>query len=131
GTFDGIVCSLVLHYLRDWAPTLAEFRRILKSNAWLLFSTHHPAAEAMRFETARYLDVERVEDHWKWAGTVRYYRRHLSAMIEALTTAGLVVERLVEPLPTDEFRTVKPESYKRLLRLPEFLLVRARPCRPA
>jgi SAM-dependent methyltransferase len=130
-TFDGIISSLVLHYLRDWGPTLAEFRRILKPDGWLLFSTHHPAAEAIRLHTARYLDVEPVEDHWKWVGTVRYFRRPLSAIIEALTNAGLAIERLVEPLPTDEFRRLKPAAYDRLLRHPEFLLVRARLWRPA
>ena len=125
--FDGIVSSLVLHYVRDWGPTLAEFRRILKPNGWLLFSTHHPTAEAIRLDTPRYLDIELVEDYWKWVGTVRYYRRPLSAIIEALTNAGLAVERLAEPLPTDEFRKAKPDAYERLLKRPDFLLVRARP----
>jgi len=127
-SFDGIVSSLVLHYLRDWAPTLAEFRRILKPTGWLLFSTHHPAAEAARLATPRYLDVELVEDYWKWIGTIRYYRRPLSAIVDALTTAGLTIERLAEPLPTDTFRQLKPDAYERLMRHPEFLLVRARPC---
>jgi SAM-dependent methyltransferase len=126
-TFDGIISSLVLHYLRDWGPTLAEFRRILTPSGWMVFSTHHPAAEAIRLDTRRYADIEPVEDYWKWVGTVRYYRRPLSAIIEALTNAGLAVERLVEPLPTDEFRKLKPAAYERLLRHPEFLLVRARP----
>ena len=126
-SFDGIVSSLVLHYLRDWGPTLAEFRRILTPTGWLVFSTNHPAADAVRLEPRRYLDVEPVEDYWKWLGTVRYYRRPLSAIVEALTNAGLAVERLVEPLPTDEFRKLKPAAYARLLRRPEFLLVRARP----
>lgn len=130
-TFDGIVSSLVLHYMRDWGPTLAEFRRILKPNGWLLFSTHHPAAEALRLDTARYLEVELVEDYWKWIGTIRYYRRPLSAIVEALTHAGLAVERLVEPLPTDEFRKTKPDAYARLLKRPDFLLVRARPWQTA
>ena len=126
-TFDGIVSSLVLHYVRDWGPTLAEFRRILKPNGWLVFSTHHPAADAVRLDTPRYLDVELVEDNWKWVGTIWYYRRPLSAIFDALTHAGFAVERLVEPLPTDEFRKMRPDSYKRLLKRPEFLLVRARP----
>jgi SAM-dependent methyltransferase len=112
--------------LRDWAPTLAEFRRILKPTGWLLFSTHHPAAEAARLASPRYLDVELVEDHWKWIGAIRYYRRPLSAIVDALTTAGLTIERLAEPLPTDTFRQVKPDAYERLMRHPEFLLVRAR-----
>ncbi len=125
-TFDGIISALVLHYLHDWGPTLAEFRRILKPAGWLLFSTHHPVADAVRLDPERYLDVEAVEDYWKWAGTVRYYRRPLSAMIEPLTAAGFAVERLVEPIPTDAFRALKPQAYARLLRCPEFLLVRAR-----
>jgi len=129
--FDGIISSLVLHYLRDWGPTLAEFRRTLKPNGWLLFSTHHPAAEAIRLETPRYLDIEPVEDYWRWLGTIRYYRRPLSAIVDALTNAGLAIERLVEPLPTDEFQKLKPDAYERLLRSPEFLLVRARPWAPA
>src|SRR5262249_6666297 len=29
-SFDGVVSALVLHYLRDWGPTMAEFRRVLK-----------------------------------------------------------------------------------------------------
>lgn len=58
---------------------------------------------------------------------MRYYRRPLSAIIEALTKAGLAVEKLVEPLPTEEFRKLKPDAYQRLLNQPEFLLIRARP----
>lgn len=128
--FDGIISSLVLHYLRDWGPTLAEFRRVLKPDGWLVFSTHHPAAEAIRLDTPRYLDVEMVEDYWKWVGAIRYYRRPLGAIVEALTTAGLAVEQLREPLPVDEFRKLKPDAYERLLRRPEFLLIRARPWKP-
>ena len=125
-SFDGIVSSLVLHYLREWGPTLQEFRRILKPNGWLVFSTHHPVAEAIRIATPQYLDLEPVDDYWKWVGNVRYYRRPLSAIVEALTGAGLGIERLVEPLPTDEFRNLKPDAYERLLKQPEFLLIRAR-----
>ncbi len=126
GAFDGIVSSLVLHYVLDWGPTLAEFRRILKPGGWLVFSTHHPITEAIRLDTHRYLDTELVEDFWKWVGTVRYYRRPLSAIIEALTNARLTLEKLVEPLPTEEFRTLKPDAYRRLLGRPEFLLASAR-----
>jgi len=128
-SFDGVVASLVLHYLRDWDATLTEFRRILKPAGWLLFSTHHPAAEAVRLKRPRYLEVESVEDDWKWVGRVRYYSRPLSAIVNALATAGFAIEKLAEPLPNDEFRASHPESYARLLTQPDFLLVRARPWR--
>jgi SAM-dependent methyltransferase len=125
-SFDGIVSSLVLHYLGDWEPTLAEFKRILKPTGWLLFSTHHPVADVIRLHPERYLDVEEIEEYWKWVGMVRYYRRPLSAVIEAVTGAGFAIQRFVEPLPTEEFRKAKPKAYERLLRQPEFLLILAR-----
>ena len=125
-TIDGVVSSLVLHYIRDWAPTLREFRRILKPGGWLLFSTHHPAADARRFEPQRYLETELIDDYWEWVGTVRFFRRPLGGVIQSVADAGFVIEKLVEPVPTEEFRRQKPESYERALRWPEFLIVRAR-----
>jgi SAM-dependent methyltransferase len=124
---DGILSALVLHYLRDWGPTLAEFRRILKPAGWLLFSTHHPATEAALFDVDNYFAVEEVEDYWDWVGTVRFYRRSLRAIIEPVTQAGFVIDRLEEPRPTEWFREEKPEAYARLLKHPQFLMVRARP----
>jgi ubiquinone/menaquinone biosynthesis C-methylase UbiE len=41
-TFDVVLVSLVMHYLRDWEPTLCEFRRVLEPGGLLVFSTHHP-----------------------------------------------------------------------------------------
>ena len=123
-TIDGIVSSLVLHYIRDWGPTLREFRRILKPGGWLLFSTHHPAADAKRFEPERYLETELIDDYWEWVGTVRFFRRPLSAVIQSVIDAGFAIEKLVEPLPTEEFRRQKPKSYANAMRWPEFLILR-------
>lgn len=127
GSFDGIVSALVLHYLRDWSTPLAEFRRVLRPHGWLAFSTHHPSEEAAFFKTARYLDVEPLVDTWDRVGTVRFYRRPISRIVSDLAQAGFAIERMVEPLPTDEFRRQRPEDYARLQRQPGFLLIRARP----
>lgn len=127
GSFDGIVSALVLHYLRDWAPTLAEFRRVLRPGGWLAFSTHHPAAEARYFDVERYLEVEPLEDTWDRVGTVRFYRRPVSRIVNDLADAGFAMERMVEPLPTEAFRQERPDAYRRMLRQPNFLMIRARP----
>lgn len=42
GAFDGVVASLVLHYLEDWGPTLAELRRVLGPGGRLIASVDHP-----------------------------------------------------------------------------------------
>jgi SAM-dependent methyltransferase len=127
GSFDGIVSALVLHYLRDWSVPLAEFRRVLRPDGWLAFSTHHPAVEVARFGRERYLDVELLEDTWDWVGTVRFYRRPVSRIVNDLADAGFAIERMVEALPTEAFRQAKPAAYERMLRQPEFLFIRARP----
>jgi SAM-dependent methyltransferase len=128
--FGGIVCPLVMHYIADWRPTLREFRRVLKNDGWLLFSTHHPATEMARYAPENYFKVEHVVDTWKWLGNVEFYRRPLTEISSSLTDGGFYIDRLVEPIPTEEFRAVKPESFADLMRQPEFLIVLARP-RPA
>lgn len=124
--FDGVVSPLVMHYIADWRPTLREFHRVLKPEGWLLFSTHHPATEMVRFAPDDYFKVEHVVDIWKWLGKVEFFRRPLTEISSALADAGFNIERLVEPVPTEEFRVVNPESYAELMRKPEFLIVLAR-----
>ena len=41
-TFDDVTASLVLHYLEDWGPALAELRRVLKPGGRLIVSVDHP-----------------------------------------------------------------------------------------
>ena len=123
---DGVLSPLVMHYLRDWGPTLDEFSRVLKPKGWLLLSTHHPWTEAQRFDTPNYFETEAIEDDWKWAGKVRFFRRPLTRIVGAITDAGFVIERLVEPEPSAEFRATRPDSYARNLKHPEFIFVRAR-----
>jgi SAM-dependent methyltransferase len=127
-SYDGIVSGLVMHYLRDWSTPMREFRRVLKPRGFLLFSTHHPAADALRLKEGEgYFDVVQEEDYWKRLGRVLFYRRPLSAIADALADAGFGIERLIEPRPTEEFRQARPDAYPQLLRMPEFLIVLARP----
>jgi SAM-dependent methyltransferase len=125
GEFDAVVCPLVLHYLRDWQPALGEFRRILKPKGVLVFSTHHPFMDWKLFGTENYFAVELLEDEWEDVGKVRFYRRPLTVISQALDSAGFFIERLLEPLPTEDFRRVNPEGYERLTKNPWFLVVRA------
>jgi SAM-dependent methyltransferase len=123
---DGILSPLVMHYLRDWTPTLDEFRRVLRPGGWLLLSTHHPSTDAYRFDTTNYFETEAIEDYWSWVGKVRFFRRPLTRITGAITDAGFVIDRLVEPMPTQVFRNMNPASYERILKRPEFLLIRGR-----
>lgn len=124
-TFNGIICPLVLHYMRDWRPALAEMRRVVKKPGWLLLSTHHPGADADLFKTTNYLETEHVVDDWDWVGEVKFFRRSLTEIITSLRDTGWTIDRLVEPIPTEEFRRQKPDSYQQILQQPAFLIIRA------
>jgi SAM-dependent methyltransferase len=127
--FDGIVSPLVMHYMGDWRPALREMRRVLRREGWLLLSTHHPAADAARFKTENYFATEHVVDHWDWVGRVEFFRRSLTEIVASINDGGFVIETLVEPVPTEEFRVAKPDSYARLMNQPEFLIILAKPAR--
>ena len=123
--FDLVLAPLVMHYLQDWQPVFAEFQRILRVGGRLLFSTHHPTMDYLLFQTASYFTTELLEDQWR-IGKVRFYRRPLTSMIEALAKSGFVVERIVEPRPTEEFRQANPADYEKLATQPWFIVIRAR-----
>jgi ubiquinone/menaquinone biosynthesis C-methylase UbiE len=125
---DLIVCALALDYVRDWRPTLAEFNRVLLPGGALVFSMEHPLSEFSLKSAADYFQTEQVEYTWRHFGgpiVVPSFRRPLMEVFNALTDSGFCVDRIVEPLPTPEFKEQNPDSYERLLRRPSFLCVRA------
>lgn len=124
-SFDLAIAPLVLHYLRDWEPPLRELHRVLRPGGTLIFSTHHPFMDWQEFSRENYFAVDLLEDHWEGIGTVQFYRRPLTAMSAALDAAGFLIDRLVEPQPTEAFRAARPDWYARLATRPWFLLVRA------
>lgn len=124
-TFDLVVAPLVLHYLEHWEPTLTEFRRILRNHGTLVFSTHHPTADYQHHPASNYFTTHLVEEEWE-VGTVRFYRRPMSAIVNALTESGFCIERMLEPQPTPEYHQVDPSEYEQLMRFPHFVVIRAR-----
>src|SRR5262249_30564307 len=95
-----------------------------KPEGVLVFSTHHPTMDWRSFNTENYFALELLEAEWE-VGKVRFYRRPLTAISEAIQTAGFCMERLLEPTPTEEFRRVNPEACDELTKNPGFLIIRA------
>ena len=125
GEFDLVVCPLVMHYLKDWQPALREFQRVLKPHGTLVFSTHHPFQDWQYFKKDDYFAVDLLEDEWD-IGKVTFYRRPLTAMSRDLESTGFVIERILEPQPTEDFKRVDPKGYERHMKRPLFLVIRAR-----
>jgi SAM-dependent methyltransferase len=128
-TLDLVLSSLALHYVGDLDRLFAEWARVLKPGGLLLFSTHHPLYDLERLRGG-YFGTELIEEHWRWLGPMRFYRRPISAITEPMSAAGFAIERLVEPKPGLEFRAADPKHYERLSRWPTFIILRARKTRP-
>jgi SAM-dependent methyltransferase len=128
GSFDLVVASLVLHYVRDWAGVLGEFRRVLRPTGAVVFSTHHPSMDWRLHSPEDYFAVKRVTETFKGAGEleVTFWRRPLTAMTEAIGSAGFVIERLVEPPARPELAEHDPVAYAKISTAPRFLFFRLR-----
>lgn len=128
GGFEVVNAPLCLDYIEDWRSLFVELYRLLKPNGVVLFSCGHPAFDAEYFKTRNYFSIEPVECTWKGFGvTVRMpsFRRSLEEVISPLIEAGFVLERIHEPLPTNDFKLADPKRYRRLMHRAGFLCVRA------
>lgn len=129
-SFDLVVASLVLHYVEDWAAVLAEMHRVLELSGAVVFSTHHPTMDWQLASPEDYFATKQVTETWEKGGEpheVTFWRRPLTAMCEAISGAGFVIERIVEPRPLPELAERDPAAYDELCTLPRFLFFRLRP----
>ncbi|CAH0533985.1 Ubiquinone biosynthesis O-methyltransferase, mitochondrial [Vibrio stylophorae] len=124
---DVLICPLVLHYIADLKPLFAEVARVLKPGGYLVFSTHHPFADFECSSSGNYFSQEPVEEMWDTVGTpvaVRFYRRPLTVITEAISAAGLVITKLSEGEVDEVVKSMCEETYWRLKHNPNFLFVR-------
>lgn len=136
--FELVTSSLAFHYVADYADLLRRIGRWLLPGGHLVFSIEHPiilarAAEdgwirdesgaPLRWTIDHYAEEGRREEHWFREG-VRKYHRTVASLVNGVIGSGLVVERLVEPWPSDEQLDAHPEWIHERKR-PVFLLVRA------
>jgi 2-polyprenyl-3-methyl-5-hydroxy-6-metoxy-1,4-benzoquinol methylase len=145
--FDLVVSSLVFHYVDDYRRLVQRIAGWLAPGGILVYSTEHPIFTArlpdhgwVLDEAGRrrcwgldgYADEGARDETWFVPG-VRKVHRTLATLLNGLVEAGLVIERVVEPIPSDRWLEGHP-LWRDERRRPMFLLVRARkpggPSRP-
>lgn len=137
--FDLVVSSLALHYVDDYAGLMARIAGWLAPGGVLVYSTEHPiytarlpgegwvvdeAGRRTGWSLDRYADEGTREETWFVSG-VRKVHRTLATLVNGVVDAGLVVERLVEPVPDEQWLRDHPQ-WAEERRRPIFLMVRAR-----
>jgi SAM-dependent methyltransferase len=137
--FDLVVSSLAFHYVRDYRRLTGQIAGWLTPGGVLVFSTEHPIYTARGSADGWVVDQEGRRLAWalddyaeegprehRWfVPDVRRYHRPLATLLNGLIDAGLAIERVLEPVPDQEWLRDRPHSVDERRR-PMFLLVRAR-----
>jgi SAM-dependent methyltransferase len=129
--FDLAICALAIHHVTDRMSAFAELQRVLRPGGALVVSTSHPTADWLRCGES-YFDQVLETEIWSSAlgdHPVRWWREPLSALCTAALSAGLVIDLLDEPRPSESMRRQYPEDYAKLQREPGFLVLRLRKLR--
>lgn len=125
GAFDDVVASLVLHYLEDWGPTLAELRRVLKPGGRLIGSVDHPfVAYTIQEPRPDYFATTSYTFDWELNGRtlpMKFWRMPLHTMVNAFISAGFRLSTISEPLPDPAARDLFPDGFRDLSTKPCFL----------
>jgi SAM-dependent methyltransferase len=126
--FDDVIASLVLHYLQDWAPALAELRRVLRTGGRLIASVDHPFAINLMHRQAGprpdYFATYNWTEEWTMGGRpapMSFWNRPLHTMTDAFTAAGFRIAVIHEPHPVPEARERFPDDFPILDTFPSFL----------
>lgn len=128
-SFDIVVSPLVLDYVYDWRMIFSEFNRVLAEGGTLIFSVEHPSSDYRLRSGESYFSVGRTELVWKGFDKpvlVPSYRRPLQEMLNPLIQAGFFLEKVLEPLPTEEFRELNRKEFDHLSTSPGFICFKAR-----
>jgi ubiquinone/menaquinone biosynthesis C-methylase UbiE len=131
--FDLVVAYNSLQVVADMKGAVREAGRVLRHGGRFCICVTHPAFDMGKFvdESSgdafalrpRYFDTERVEDTVESGGltmTFRGWTYSIESYALALEEAGLHIEAIREPKPTDP-----SARYERWLRIPMFMLLRA------
>ncbi len=138
GGFDMVISSLVFHYIEDYSGVVKNVSSLIRTGGRFIFSQEHPLATCYsggdrwtKDEQGRKLHLnlkdygrERENASTWFVDNVKRYHRMFSTIINTLIEAGFEIEKIIEPIATEEILKEYPE-YDDLFMKPDFLLVKA------
>ncbi len=137
GTFDVVLSSLAFHYVKDFAPLVANIFDWLRPDGSFVFSVEHPVFTAYGTQDWYYDQDGKIlhfpVDNYYYEGQreaiflgekVIKYHRTLTSYLNTLLCSGFVLQHVIEPHPPAEMLHIT--GMKDEMRRPMMLLVSAR-----
>ena len=137
GTFDVVLSSLAFHYVKDFAPLVANIFDWLRPDGSFVFSVEHPVFTAYGTQDWYYDQDGKIlhfpVDNYYYEGQreaiflgerVVKYHRTLTSYLNTLLCSGFILEHVIEPQPPAEMLHL--DGMKDEMRRPMMLLVSAR-----
>lgn len=137
-SFDIVLSSLAFHYIKDFDVIVKKVASYLKPNGVFVFSVEHPVFTAEGSQDWVYDEQGTIEhfpvDSYYYEGQrtanflgepVIKYHRTLTSYLDCLLTNGFILERIVEPAPTQHAIEHVP-GMKDEMRRPMMLIVKAK-----
>ncbi len=137
--FDVVISSLAFHYVEDFDGVVKNIYDRLYEGGEIIFSQEHPlntchvgkdrwtrneSGEKLYLNLANYGVEGEKESVW-FVDNVKKYHRTFSTILNSLIDNGFVIEKIIEPLPTEELLEKLPE-HRDLFHKPDFMLIKAR-----
>lgn len=139
--FDLIYSSLAFHYVNDFARFAKDMYSLLNDGGYLLFSQEHPLVTAtfsgehhynkdekgnyLSFTFSNYNEPGKRDTFWYVNGVEKYHRR-FSDIINALCSAGFIIDTVCEPVPDTKATQKIPTILVKEKIKPSFLIIKAK-----
>lgn len=137
-SFDVVVSSLALHYIKSFEDILSKIDKCLSKGGDFIFSVEHPVFTAygeqdwyydqqgnrLHWPVDRYFDQGERKANFLGEEVIKYHKT-LTTYLGGLLRAGFEITGLVEPKPAENLLDTVPEMSDELRR-PMMLLVSAR-----
>lgn len=137
--FDVVVSSLALHYVEDFAGVVKKVYHLLSDGGVFIFSQENPLCtchsggkrwtrnekgEKLYMNLSNYSIEGERESVW-FVDNVKKYHRMFSTIVNTLIETGFHMEKMIEPVPTEELLEKYPD-YADLYHKPDFVIIKAR-----
>lgn len=137
GCFDAVVACLVFEHIEEVDSALGEVGRVLRPGGRFLFFLNHPLLQAPNSGWIDDRTLDPPEQYWRIGPYlvedaaieevekdvfIPFIHRPLSRYVNAMVGAGLVIRRMVEPVPPPGF-LARAQEYADAATIPRLLFL--------